>query len=68
MKKEDPNLEEKVFADCADFLGEKSSLMHLGKCLGVDLRLITLQKAKLNSLTRVLNTFRAEGTKCIYRR
>lgn len=31
MKKEDPNLEEKVFADCADFLGEKSSLMHLGK-------------------------------------
>ncbi len=41
IKKDDPNLEEKVeyaavLADCADFLGEKTSLMYLGEHLGVE--------------------------------
>ena len=41
IKKDDPNLEEKVeyaavLADCADFLGEKTSLMYLGERLGVE--------------------------------
>jgi hypothetical protein len=40
IKKDDPNLEEMVeystvLADCADFLGEKTSLMYLGERLGV---------------------------------
>jgi hypothetical protein len=41
IKRDDPNLEEKVeystvLADCADFLGEKTSLMYLGERLGVE--------------------------------
>jgi hypothetical protein len=41
IKKDDPNFEEKVeyaavLADCADFLGEKTSLMYLGERLGVE--------------------------------
>ncbi len=41
IEKDDPNLEEKVeyasvIADCADFLGEKTSLMYLGEHLGVE--------------------------------
>ena len=41
IKKDNPNLEEKVeyaavLDDCADFLGEKTSLMYLGEHLGVE--------------------------------
>jgi hypothetical protein len=41
IKKDDPNLEEKVeyaavLAGCADFLSEKTSLMYLGEHLGVE--------------------------------
>ena len=41
LKKDDPNLDGKVeygsiLADCADFLSEKTCLMHLGEHLGVE--------------------------------
>jgi hypothetical protein len=41
LKKDDPNLDGKVeygsiLADCADFLREKTCLMHLEECLGFE--------------------------------